>query len=152
MNLTWHKAGTEDIALLSGWNRELIRDEGHRNTMDVPRLADRMRRWLAGEYEAVIFHDPQPVGYALYKKEPGHLYLRQFYVVPEKRRRGIGRSALTLLKTEIWPTDLRMTVDVLCANKPAIDFWRSVGYRDYCLTLETMPETQPSASAVKSGE
>jgi len=31
-------------------------------------------------------------------------------------------------------------VDVLCGNTAGIDFWRSVGYRDYSLTMEIMPK------------
>jgi hypothetical protein len=30
------------LDLLSEWNHQLIRDEGHRNTMTIPELRDRM--------------------------------------------------------------------------------------------------------------
>lgn len=72
-----------DLDLLAEWNHQLIRDEGHRNTMTIPELRRRMMGWS-----------------------------------PRKR----------------------LTVEVLTANEPAVAFWRSVGYVDYSLTLEIMPE------------
>lgn len=139
MKLTWHEASNADLGLLAEWNHQLIRDEGHRNSMTVEQLAERMKNWLQGEYRAVILSDGQPVGYALFKSEKDLIYLRQFFVRPERRRSGIGRAAIEVLRKEIWPSGIRLTVDVLCHNTGGVAFWRSVGYQDYCLTLEIMP-------------
>jgi hypothetical protein len=46
-------ADDQDIDLLAEWNHQLIRDEGHRNSMTVPELKQRMEGWLTGEYKAV---------------------------------------------------------------------------------------------------
>ena len=44
-----------DVRFLAELNHQLIRDEGHRNSMDVDQLAHRMYGWLSsGEYRAVI--------------------------------------------------------------------------------------------------
>lgn len=107
--------------------------------MTVDQLEERMKKWLEGEYRAVIFSDDQPVGYALFKSEATLIYLRQLFVRPEKRRSGIGRTAFQILRNEIWPSGIRLTVDVLCQNDSGLAFWRSIGYKDYCLTLEIMP-------------
>ena len=107
--------------------------------MTIEQLAERMKKWLQGEYRAVIFFDDQPVSYALFKSEETLIYLRQFFVQPERRRSGIGRAAFTILRKEIWQPGVRLTVDVLCRNAGGVAFWRSVGYQDYCLTLEIMP-------------
>ncbi|HWA86271.1 MAG TPA: GNAT family N-acetyltransferase [Opitutus sp.] len=107
--------------------------------MTSPQLADRMREWLRGEYRAVIFSEPTPVAYALYKPDASSVHLRQFFVRRDRRRTGVGRTAFQILRREIWPRDVRLTVDGLCRNHAALAFWRSVGYRDYCLTLELMP-------------
>lgn len=48
-------AADSDLDLLAEWNYQLIQDEGHRNPMTVPELRERMRDWLAGEYQAMIF-------------------------------------------------------------------------------------------------
>lgn len=138
MKLSWYDATDSDIYLLAEWNFQLIRDERHGNAMTLEQLLDRMRKWLKGEYRAVIFSDTEPVAYALFKSEVELIHLRQFFIRRDRRREGIGRSAIEILRHEIWPSGVRLTVDVLCRNEGGIAFWRSVGYRDYCLTLEIM--------------
>jgi hypothetical protein len=48
--------------------------------MTIEQLAERMKKWLQGEYQAVVFSDDEPVGYALFKKEDSLIHLRQFFV------------------------------------------------------------------------
>ncbi len=109
--------------------------------MTVEQLTERMKTWLQGEYQAVIFSEGEPVAYALYKREEKLIYLRQLFVRRDRRRAGIGRDAFTILRQQIWPSDIRLTVDVLCRNHAAIAFWRTVGFRDYSLMMEIMPES-----------
>lgn len=138
-----HEAGSSDLDLLAEWNRQLIQDEGHRNRMSVSELRERMRQWLCGEYRAIIFTvDAEPLAYALYKENESEIYLRQFFVRRDRRREGIGRAAISWLRSEIWPTHKRMLVEVLAANPDGTAFWRAVGYRDYCITLEIMPPSE----------
>ncbi len=134
-----------DCPLLGMLNRELIRDEGHRNRMSVAELEERMRGWLAGEYRGVIFEEGEViVGYALFRPDEEEIYLRQLFIVREQRRKGYGREAMRILREDIWPEDKRLTVDVLVKNEAAVKFWRAVGYRDYALTLEMMPPEERS--------
>jgi predicted acetyltransferase len=138
--MTFRCATLNDCALLAELNHQLIRDEGHRNPMTVPELEQRMKGWLASEYEAVIFEDGGGiVAYALYREQPEEIYLRQLFVVRNQRRKGIGRLAMELLRSKIWPKHKRLTVEVLVQNEAAIAFWRSAGYKDYSLTLEILP-------------
>ena len=140
MKLTWHEASDSDIGLLADWNHQLIRDEQHRNPMTVDQLAERMRNWLQKEeYRAILFSSDEPVCHAVFRREAELVHLRQFFVRRERRRTGIGRAAVSILREQIWPSDVRLTVDVLCHNQGGIAFWRSVGYRDYNLTMEIMP-------------
>jgi predicted acetyltransferase len=119
----------------------LIHDEGHRNPMTVSQLEQRMRDWLAGEYRAVIFEtEGDVVAYALFCEQQEEIYLRQFFVVRHQRRRGFGRQAVEILRSAIWPTNKRLTVQVLVANQGAVGFWRVLGYVDYALTLEIVPQ------------
>lgn len=136
-------ATLDDCQLLAELNAQLIQDEGHRNPMSVDQLAERMRAWLAGEYCAVIFAagqgpeaPQQPLGYALFREEPEHVYLRQFFVRRDARRQGIGRAAIEHLVRSVWPAHKRIRLDVLVGNTAAIAFWLSVGFADYCLTME----------------
>jgi len=138
--MNFRPATLDDCALLAEMNHQLIRDEGHRNQMTVSELEQRLKNWLASEYAAVRFEaDGEIVAYALYREQAAEIYLRQLFVARNRRRQGIGRAAVEILRAKIWPQHKRLTVDVLVKNPAAIAFWRSVGYLDYCLTLEILP-------------
>jgi predicted acetyltransferase len=140
MQLTFRRATLDDCARLAELNLQLIRDEGHRNPMTDPELEQRMKNWLASEYTSVIFEDGGTVvAYALYCEQPEEMYLRQLFVVRDRRRQGIGRRAVEILRSQIWPKNKRLTVGVLVQNTAAVAFWRAMGYRDYSLTLEMLP-------------
>ena len=141
-SLTHRKATSADYPLLGALNHQLIRDEGHRNPMNVAQLTERMRRWLGtGEYAGRIFEqDGQIVAYALFRAVAEEVYLRHLFVVRGRRREGIGRRAVQLLREEIWPRGRRLTVEVLCANTTGVAFWKAMGYAEYSLCLEIMPE------------
>ncbi len=137
MNLSYRLATMNDAALLARMNAQLIRDEGHSNAMSERQLAERMSGWLAGEYQAQVFEiDGKPIGYALYRFEPEYVYLRQLFVQPGHRRRGVARRALEWLRTNAWTTRPRVRIDVLIGNRPGIAFWHAVGFSDYCVTME----------------
>jgi GNAT superfamily N-acetyltransferase len=142
--MDFHLADFSDAPLLAAMNHRLIRDEGHRNRMTVDQLAQRMRGWLRGEYQAVVFErDGIPIGYALFRAEPEFVYLRQFFVNPDSRRQGIGRAAVEWLLTNVWRDAARVRLEVLVENAAGIAFWRALGFHDYALTMER--ESPPNA-------
>lgn len=145
--MNFRRANLNDCSLLAELNHQLLQDEGHRNrTMSIPELEQRMKGWLASEYAAVIFEDSgEVVAYALYREQQEEIYLRQLFVVRHQRRRGFGRNAIEILHTKVWSVNKRLTVDGLAHNTAAIAFWRAVGYKDYCLTLEILPKAAPQA-------
>src|SRR5882672_9262508 len=115
--MNFRRATLSDCALLAELNHQLIRDEGHRNRMTVSELEQRMKGWLSSEYAAVLFEEKkETVAYALYHEQPTEIYLRQLFVVRNRRRQGIGRKAFELLRSQIWPANKRLTVDVLVQN------------------------------------
>jgi GNAT superfamily N-acetyltransferase len=100
-----------------------------------------MRGWLAGEYGATVFEeDGAVVAYALYRVQAEEIYLRQLFVVRDRRSRGIGHRAVEILRSNVWPEGRRLTVEVLAANKRGAAFWRAAGYVDYSLMLEILPQ------------
>jgi GNAT superfamily N-acetyltransferase len=135
-------AQSEDAELLATLNAQLIRDEGHRNKMTPAQLTERMSGWLAGEYQAVIFEVSETIlGYALFRSEPEYVYLRHLFVCPKFRRQGVGRQALAWLWENAWSEAKRLRIDVLWGNTVGQEFWRSVGFNEYCVTMEmTHPE------------
>ena len=134
-------ATVDDLSLLAKMNRELIEDEKHRSrSMTMPQLEERMRGFLTGKYEAVIFEESgKTAAYSLYCDEGDHIYLRQLFVCRDRRRHGIGRKAIEILLQNIWPKDKRITLGVLSHNKEGYAFWKAVGFKDYAIELEMMP-------------
>ena len=99
-----------------------------------------MSGWLRGGYEAVLFEDAGIVkGYALFRRDVGHVYLRQLFVLPEFRRNGIGREAIGWLWRNVCQDVPRLRIEILIGNHVGQAFWRSVGFREYCLTMEMEP-------------
>jgi predicted acetyltransferase len=144
-SVNFKQAEIADAAELAKMNWQLIRDEGHRNRMTREELQARMTQWLKGEYEATLFEESeQTIGYALFRREPEYVYLRQFYIQPKYRRRGLGRAAIDWLWQRVWG-GAGVRVEVLIGNAVAISFWRAVGFRDYCLTLEREGSARASA-------
>lgn len=135
--LSFRYARVEDAELLAPLNAQLIRDEGHRNSMSEAQLAERVAAWLRSDYSAVIVESGKAiVGYALWRTGPEFIYLRQLLVVPAFRRRGVGRQTLNWLSKNTWVGSPRLRIDVLIGNTAAISFWRAIGFHDYCLTME----------------
>jgi GNAT superfamily N-acetyltransferase len=140
--MTYRFAKQDDCGLLAKLNHQLIQDEGHRNRMIAPELEQRMKGWLSGEYRAVIFEDEGEVAaYALFREQVEEIYLRQLFVVRHRRRQSLGRQAMEILRSQVWPKTKRLTVEVLVANQRGVAFWRAMGYRDYCLALEILPDS-----------
>lgn len=130
-------ASANDSDLIAQMNLQLIQDQGHRNPMDISQLAARMAGWLNGEYQAVLFEEKDiSVGYALFRFEPEFVYLRQLFVAAEHRRRGVARGALRWLWANAWPNASRLRIEVLVGNASGHEFWRSVGFTEYCITME----------------
>lgn len=133
----------DDLPLLGEWNAALIRDESHDNPMTSIELIKRMREWLASEYRARIFVcDGIDVGYALYRVLPEFTHLRQFYVVSERRRRGIGTAALHALGRLEFPVGKRVIVEAMVGNEGALSFWRASGFADRYVGLESSPASR----------
>ena len=131
-------ATAADAGLLAAFNQQLIRDEGHRNSMNLAELTERMSGWLKGEYQAAMFElEGTAVGYALFRSEPEYIYIRQLFVTAEHRRKGIARTAIAWLRKNRWSDTDRLRIDVLVGNSAAREFWKSVGFRDYCITMES---------------
>ena len=139
--MRYRLASKDDAALLAELNHQLIREEGHRNPMTVPQLEARMRRWLIIGYVAVIFEDDSDVvAYAVYLEDDRQVYLRHFFVVPHRRRAGEGREAIRHLREQLWSRDKRLVVEVLWHNERGVRFWKAMGFREYSLALEILPD------------
>jgi len=141
--LTFRQATAKDYPLLGGLNYQLIHDLGLPHLMTMREMGMRMRKLLASDHRATLFElHGKVVAYALYRESPKGIYLRQFLVVRSHRRKGIARRAIGVLRAQVWPKSKGLTVEVLVSNKPALEFWRNVGFRDLSLKLEIPPLRQ----------
>lgn len=136
-----------DLELVSSWNRQLQIDEGA-TVMEPEAVLDRLRGWLQSDYEGVVFElGDAAVGYALFRstdpdlKAPDGLYLRQFFVASQHRRRGIGTAAFREFTTQV-VRGRRLVLEVLESNPGGERFWQSLGLTRYSTTFEL-----PSADA-----
>jgi GNAT superfamily N-acetyltransferase len=148
--LSFRVATAADLPQLASWNQQLIEDEGHDNTMSLEELVARMRTWLTTEYQALVFEEPTtptPAAYALFRRTPEWIHLRQFFVARDRRRRGIGARAVALLRAEVFPPDKPVIVEAMAWNHAALSFWRAVGFADRYVGLESRPEESTSRSS-----
>lgn len=146
LDLHWKLAKLEDSPLLARLNLELIVDEGHHNPMNLVELEARTRGWLSTGYRAVVFQRKEHVvAYALFRNDEWRrIYLRQFFVVRDARRQGVGRAAMELFKREVVPAGTSIVLEVLTTNAVGRAFWAAVGFREYCLALKWEPADMPS--------
>jgi ribosomal protein S18 acetylase RimI-like enzyme len=52
----------------------------------------------------------------------------------------VGRAAVAILQNEVWIPPVRITLEVLAHNTGAKTFWQAVGFRDYAVGMELVPE------------
>ena len=131
------KAGGKDVSILGQMNHRLIRDEGHPNPMNVVQLAGRMRRWLKGKYRAYLFEkDEKVAGYCVFREEKDYLYIRQFYIEPAFRRKGMGKKSFEWLRKRLWRNHKVLRLDVLVGNTRGCSFWKALGFKTRVLGME----------------
>jgi len=122
-------ASDDDLDILSVLNRQLIEDERHDNNMSIEQLRSRMKSFIHTDYQAFLFEvEEKVVGYALVNQSTDPVYLRQFFICREHRRKGYGTQAFRLTLGAAKAD--RMDVDVLVWNHRGIKFWRSLGFED----------------------
>ena len=127
--VTIRPATLADTDLLAAMNKQLIEDEGHDNPMTVQQLIERMEGFLSRDYTALLFADSDgvTVGYALINKATDPLYLRQFFICRDERRKGYGRrffyKMLDYLGVET------IDIEVLAWNDTGKAFWESLNFK-----------------------
>lgn len=130
------KADIESLALLARMNKELREDEQIDNYLTDDEITERMRGFLNENsgYAAYLFIEGgDTMGYALVFLNEEPLYIRQFYIRRESRRKGYGSEGIRLLK-ETMNTG-SFDLEVLVWNTAALEFYRSVGFKDRLIRM-----------------
>ena len=127
-----------DAALILAFIRELADYEelGHEVVAAIPQLEETLFGDTSYASVVIAQWDGKPAGFALFFSNystflglPG-IYLEDLFVRPEFRGKGIGKALLVHLASMVvqrgWG---RLDWSVLDWNKPAIDFYESIGAR-----------------------
>jgi GNAT superfamily N-acetyltransferase len=140
------RATINDAPLLAPMNKRLIEDEGSTNPMGLPQLESRLRQWLSAEWRGELFlHDTTIVGYAIYRLQRNEfdnretVYIRHYFIERDYRRLGYGRAGLEQLRTERFPKNVTVYLEVLTYNTRGRQFWQSMGFEEYSVTMRLEP-------------
>ena len=125
----------QDVPKLALMNKHLIEDEKSNNPMSVAELETRMSNFLSEDYKAYFFVENEIVlGYALVKHTSTPLYLRQFYMEREFRRKHYGNQAFHQLMEYIQADTI--DIDVLPWNERGLLFWKNCGFKETCISMQ----------------
>jgi ribosomal protein S18 acetylase RimI-like enzyme len=142
MSLTLRLATLQDATQLAHMNKRLIEDEGSSNPMTLEQLETRLRNWLSAEWRGVMFlNGSRVVGYTIYRLQRQEfdrrdtVYIRHYYIERDYRRFGFGSEALQKLRSDIFPKNTTVYLEVLIHNDRGRAFWQSLGFSEYSLTM-----------------
>lgn len=149
MPLQFRMADEQDLDELTAMNRALIRDEQSRNPLGDDALRLRMSGFLREGWQvAVLELDGQIVGYALFQERTDeydtalkYVYLRQYFVRLEFRRKGLGREGVRLLRECAFPAGAEVAIDVLELNRTGRAFWEGIGFKPHLTHMKLAPAT-----------
>ena len=71
------------------------------------------------------------------------VYVRQFYIEREHRRRGLGRAAFHPLMQTRFPKGHAVTLDVVATNPAGQHFWLKLGFAPYFIAMKRQESGQP---------
>ena len=126
-NMVIEKCTDQNIEKLAELNKQLIEDEMSDNTMSAEELKNRMRTFLDTDYEAYFFKiNSEVIGYALVNISVQPVYLRQFLICREYRRKHYGEEAFQLLMEKLNVNTI--DVEVLSWNEAGSRFWEKLGF------------------------
>jgi len=118
-----------DIKLLTKMNKQLIEDEKANNLLDITQLENRMDNFLNNGYKAFFFIiEEKIIGYALCDMTKEPIYLRQFFINREERRKYYGKNAFYKLLEKLETKEVE--IDVLKWNEAGIKFWEKIGFKE----------------------
>lgn len=123
-----------DVPVLAKMNKHLIEDENAENSMNISQLEKRMQEFINTGYKAFFFtSNDSIIGYGLCNMTQTPIYLRQFFIQREERRKGYGKEAFYKLLECIGKNEI--DIDVYEWNTTAIRFWESLGFKNRCFNM-----------------
>lgn len=103
-------------------------------------VAEDLAEHMAAGFRAVLFRLADALaGYAMFLATPKSTFLNHFFVSPEHRRGGLGRTAFLRLRTEFFAPGRPVTLSVMDTNPGGIAFWQALGFRQTSINMELAP-------------
>ncbi len=143
MEIILRHATLGDVPALAEMNRMLRQDELSPRTKDLVWLTERMQDWITKQVYTVVVMErgEEMIGYVTFRTEPDlvhpneqHLFLRQFFIKPVYRRRGIGQAMFNRVEKEFFPQGVNITLEVLNGNIQGRSFWEALGFEAFSVT------------------
>ena len=143
MEIILRHATLMDVPVLADMNRMLREDELSPRTKDLAWLTERMHEWVINQVYTVVVmqRGDEIIGYASFRTEADlvnpnqhNLFLRQFFIKPVYRRRGIGQAMFTRVEKEFFPQGVNITLEVLNGNIQGRSFWEALGFQAFSVT------------------
>jgi len=132
-----------DVPVLAEMNRMLRQDELSPRTKDLAWLTERMQEWITNQMYTIVVMErgDEIIGYASFRSEVDlvdptqqNLFLRQFFIKPVYRRRGIGHAMFNRVEKEFFPQGVNITLEVLNGNIQGRSFWEALGFEAFSVT------------------
>ena len=143
----WRRCTVADAEVLAEMNAQLSRDEGAAPVGTLSDYLARMRAWLEEDrYQAAVAESAsEAVAYVVWRRDPDYadVFVRQFFVRPAHRGRGLGRALFEQAVRELWPTD-RLRLDVYDSNQGGGAFWERLGFVPYSRLMRRPPGDEVS--------
>ena len=141
---TWQRCTADDAPLIAPLNAELSRDEGAAPVGSLVDYEQRLRTWLEeGRYHAAVARaGSETVAYVVWREDPDYadVFVRQFFVVRERRGQGLGRAMFEEAVAEFWP-GRPLRLDVYDSNPGGARFWERLGFAPYSRLMRRLPAT-----------
>jgi len=118
----------EDVPLLAKLYKLFFEEEKSETNLHLPHLEERMRGYINSEFKAFLFlQDDKIVGYTLCDISKTPVYLRQFFISREERRKGYGKQALAMVMDHLNIKD--SNIDAYHWDDSGSSFLKSVGIK-----------------------
>ena len=128
------KATLNDTEELARLNLELMIAEDYDQKLPLEKLIPRMSTFLKTGYDAFfIDFKGKKAGYILIKTSSTPLYIRQFYILPEFQRRGLGQ--MTIKAIQKYYKTRTFDVEVMAWNEAGYNFWKKAGFEKRCYSM-----------------
>lgn len=152
-SLTYSHADESVVPTLAALNAALLGEQRIPTDLDRPGLENRMRRYLADGFQAVVFAwNGEVAGYCLYRLNPKYAYIRHFFLDRRVSRKLLPADAFSLLRDNEFGDYASIRLDVPESAKESLQVWESMGFRPRSIRLELQTagkrKTRKSCGAV----